>query len=766
MNILGCNRLKHRVAIGIFFAFIVGGILPARAALVPLQVSDLVSMVRFSVDSVGISLAISPDGTQVVYMTTTPFPSDEPNQKNFITNFDARYGRRQLWLQNADGDPATRIGTPTEDAWAPAWSPDGKKIAFYTGSGAHASLAIWDTTTHNGRVMGTIVSPDIPVVAPAAQWLPDSTRVLVPIPFVINDDAAIQTTTEPAVMTAPPILVLTSSSRQRIDHSDVVNRQPFTTLENVNLALVQIVTGTSVIVAREVQPLRYRISPDGTRLFYTIDRGSVSSDKNSREIFDIHVVDLRSGSSILAARDILTSIYSDSVTWSPDGSALAFIGGNLEHDSRASLAGSCYIVRLDHPGVLRRVGKRQLSRGPFLWSTDGLTIYAMNWNETGIVKIALLTGETTTLVQLKSGTFQQLSPDIFQRLSSEFRGHVYAIGKAGEGKTEVFDINLTSGNSKTVFQAFQEIRALTFSRDGTRAAYLGEDTSHPEDVWVADSHFARAHQLTALNPDIAGRTLGSAASVSWRTRSGATFDGTLLLPGDYQTGQRYPMILNVYAGDNAGTWERDTFDEGTLYYNLQLYASRGYAIFTPNSTIRVGSPMRDIADVILPGVDKIVAMGIADPHRLGVMGQSYGGYSTLSLIVQTTRFKAAVATSGTSDLITDYGFLSPDGRDNTAWAEGLQGRMGGTPWQYRDRYIENSPFFYLDRVQTPLLLEYGNDDTIVPAYDSRLTFVALRRLGKPATLVGYADEFHIIAKLSNQIDFTNRMLDWFAKYLR
>jgi dipeptidyl aminopeptidase/acylaminoacyl peptidase len=202
------------------------------------------------------------------------------------------------------------------------------------------------------------------------------------------------------------------------------------------------------------------------------------------------------------------------------------------------------------------------------------------------------------------------------------------------------------------------------------------------------------------------------------------------------------------------------------YLNLQLFASRGYAVFVPNSTLRVGHPMRDIADVILPGADKIVAMGISDPSRLGVYGLSYGGYTTLSLLVQTNRFKAAVASSGVFDLITDYGYLHSDGSDWTGGMESEQGRMGGTPWQYRTRYIENSPFFYLDRVQTPVLLEYGDLDEAVAPYNSRMTFVALRRLGKTAMLVGYANEGHILFKTSNQIDFTNRMLNWFAKYLQ
>jgi dipeptidyl aminopeptidase/acylaminoacyl peptidase len=159
-------------------------------------------------------------------------------------------------------------------------------------------------------------------------------------------------------------------------------------------------------------------------------------------------------------------------------------------------------------------------------------------------------------------------------------------------------------------------------------------------------------------------------------------------------------------------------------------------------------------------------MGIADPTRIGVMGQSYGGYGVLSLIVQSTRFKAAISMSGLSDLTSDYAYLSRDGGDWTGWAESEQGRMGGTPWQYRDRYIRNSPFFYLDRVRTPVLLEYGEEDETVPPLQSREAFVALRRLGKTATLVGYPGESHQLDKPADQIDFFNRMTSWFDTYLK
>jgi dipeptidyl aminopeptidase/acylaminoacyl peptidase len=287
---------------------------------------------------------------------------------------------------------------------------------------------------------------------------------------------------------------------------------------------------------------------------------------------------------------------------------------------------------------------------------------------------------------------------------------LYVSVRARSGEEQVHLLDLAKGTSTLVFHAFQTMSCwcgfvVSLSRDGSRAAYIGQDIAHPSDVWVADNRFATTRQLTHFNPHIERRSLGVGESVSWRAH-GTTFNGTLLLPALYNPGKRYPMLLDVYPGLKTGTDLRNSFVL-IPYANPQLFASHGYAVFIPDSVLHIGSPMRDIADVILPGVDKVIAMGIADPDRLGVFGMSYGGYGSLSLIVQTNRFKAAISEAGFSNLITVYAQMHSDGSDSTGWAENDQGRMGGTPWQYRDRYIQNSPFFYLDRVQTPILLQYG-----------------------------------------------------------
>jgi dipeptidyl aminopeptidase/acylaminoacyl peptidase len=198
---------------------------------------------------------------------------------------------------------------------------------------------------------------------------------------------------------------------------------------------------------------------------------------------------------------------------------------------------------------------------------------------------------------------------------------------------------------------------------------------------------------------------------------------------------------------------------------MQVFASRGYAVLTPDAPIQEADEMRSVADVILPGVDRFIEMGIADSARVAVLGHSWGGYEVLSLLVQTTRFKAAVMRGGMGDLPAMYGEMESSG--NARGQVLAESWMDGTLWSDQSRYIENSPIFYLDRVRTPLLIVHGAEDAAVPASSGDEVFVDLRRLGQEVEYARYAGEGHVEAgwSLANQKDYLSRVLRWFDDHL-
>lgn len=262
--------------------------------------------------------------------------------------------------------------------------------------------------------------------------------------------------------------------------------------------------------------------------------------------------------------------------------------------------------------------------------------------------------------------------------------------------------------------------------------------------------------------------MGATRLVEWRSVDGDVLHGALLLPSDYEEGNKYPLIVWVYGGAR-GSNSVNHF--GLAYgaaFNLQSLATRGYAVLFPDAPQHLGTPMIDLAKTILPGIDKVIEMGIADPDRLGVMGHSYGGYSALSLIVLTNRFKAAVIADGAGDLIGQYGQMNRDGSAfGTSITEKGQGLIGGTPWEFRDRYIENSPIFFLDRVNTALLIVNGGEDTAVAPFLGDEVFVGLRRLGKEVEYAKYSGEGHspVYWSYLNQLDVCTRVISWLNEHL-
>jgi dipeptidyl aminopeptidase/acylaminoacyl peptidase len=288
-------------------------------------------------------------------------------------------------------------------------------------------------------------------------------------------------------------------------------------------------------------------------------------------------------------------------------------------------------------------------------------------------------------------------------------------------------------------------------------------------VWIAGRDAANPRRLTTLNPKLDSVSLGTSRLIRWVTSRGDTLRGALLLPASYAPGRRYPLVVKLYAGSTLSNNVNRFGGSGPGVENFQLLSSRGYAVLLPDVPQRLGSPMKDIADAVLPALDTVVAMGVADPNAIGVTGHSYGGYSTLALITQSTRFKAAVSSAGPANLVAMYGQMGADGGAfGIGWSETGQGLMGGTPWQYRDRYVENSPITYLDRVTTPLLIVQGGIDHTVPPWQSDAVFVGLRRLGKEVAYARYDGEDHWEGTWSpaNATDYWKRVISWFDDHLK
>jgi dipeptidyl aminopeptidase/acylaminoacyl peptidase len=317
-------------------------------------------------------------------------------------------------------------------------------------------------------------------------------------------------------------------------------------------------------------------------------------------------------------------------------------------------------------------------------------------------------------------------------------------------------------------------RVVAVGPGGTRIAYVTRDSR----LFLTTYGKNAPRKLLTLNKEMGSVANSKTAIFNYKTDDGRPLKGVVLLPYGYEPGKRYPLVSVVYAGtvDSSRAFDRSLpYSEASS--NPLLLAALGYAVLAPSMPLEpmgaASDPLLDLDKGVAPAIQAVIDMGIADPNRLAVWGWSYGGYSVYGLVIQTQRFRAAIAGAGVTDLISLYGTFdhryrySPYG--GGSWLgpyilESQQFRMGVPPWTDGSRYLRNSPVAHADQVQTPLLMIQGTND-VFGAGQTEEFFAALNRLGKPVELVRYVGESHSIESPPNILDFWYRTYAWLDRFL-
>jgi dipeptidyl aminopeptidase/acylaminoacyl peptidase len=201
--------------------------------------------------------------------------------------------------------------------------------------------------------------------------------------------------------------------------------------------------------------------------------------------------------------------------------------------------------------------------------------------------------------------------------------------------------------------------------------------------------------------------------------------------------------------------------------NFTYYNSNGYIVFVPDINYRTGQPGRSAYDDIISGTMAMTKLPYVDADRMGIQGQSWGGYQVAYLVTQTGLFKAAMAGAPVSNMTSAYGGIRwESGMVRQFQYEQGQSRLGANLWENRDLYLENSPIFFVDRITTPLLIMSNDNDGAVPYYQGLELITAMRRLGKPSWLLNYNGDEHNLTKFPNRHDLSIRMDQFFDYYLK
>jgi dipeptidyl aminopeptidase/acylaminoacyl peptidase len=304
------------------------------------------------------------------------------------------------------------------------------------------------------------------------------------------------------------------------------------------------------------------------------------------------------------------------------------------------------------------------------------------------------------------------------------------------------------------------------AKNAERILFTRQDVAEFPDLWVSDPDWSSPIRLSDANPQQSRYRWATVELVEWISGDGVRLQGLVYKPEDFDPEQQYPLMVNFYERDSDNLHTHFPPIPHRSVVRPVFYASRGYIVFMPDIVYREGYPGESALDAVVPGVLQLLEEGYIDRARIGIQGHSWGGYQIAYIVTKTDLFRAAAAGAPVSNMISAYGGIRwGSGMSRMFQYERTQSRIGATLWEAPVRYIENSPIFWADRIETPLLIMHNDRDGAVPWYQGIELFVALRRLGKPAWLVNYNDAPHWPVTFAEKRDWNIRLQQYFDHYL-
>lgn len=337
-------------------------------------------------------------------------------------------------------------------------------------------------------------------------------------------------------------------------------------------------------------------------------------------------------------------------------------------------------------------------------------------------------------------------------------------------RSQLVQVNLASREIRHITKGDHAVVPLSWSTTGGRHIFMIDERERIGDIWTWAPGDAAPTRVTGVY-DYLDRTfaLPRQERIEWKGVDGVAVEGILTYPIDYKPGSRYPLVVQMHGGPEAS----DRFGWGSiLFYYQPAWAARGYAILRPNYRGSsgygnkfyrepIGGYFKNSHLDVLAGVDRVVAMGVADPDRLAMMGWSAGGHLVNKLITFTTRFKAASSGAGVANWISLYG-VSDTRSDRDLW-------LGGTLWQKNapiETYWEHSPLKYVTKARTPTLFLIGENDSRVPMSQATELSRALKAQGVPTEVHIAPNEGHDWTQPRHQLHKMNAEMEWIERHTR
>lgn len=647
---------------------------------------------------------------------------------------------RVLLIETTSGDQEWLFGDPVQVRGL-TWSPDDTQLGYFLMVGGQYQLRMYNIESGNTRSVSLGTTKEISSNSPLI-WAPDGSSVLLSLRPEAWAEEARQAF---AVMTSGPVVVQDS-------RNDFLAWDRVRNLASRQVAaLVSVSSGSveEILPEADVQGLRFGESGDFVT-YTAVKPQKTAYERNEGTEYEILklVLDGSAPESIVASSERRTN-----PNWNKAGDAFVYSEeGNvflrkLEEDSTTNLTEQ-------HRGSVSEDDSTKMSFSPMRWSPDDQDILMSS--QTGWHILSPDDGGLELVLPLEEDEESRPSRSV-QSWSEDGRYIYFTYSASAEWQRGLKRLDLQSGVIETMMLDENLYRSFNFSNDGGTVIYRMSDGNRPDEIWAASENFSERKQLTDLNSQLADLPLSKTELIEYLDIDGNTLYGILYYPVGYESGRKYPLVAEIY---------EQFFDNG-YNENMNLITAQGWFGFRPSVRFEEGFPGEAWLKAVPSAINKLVDRGIVDNDKIGVYGQSYGGYAVNLLITQTDRFAAAANVSGKVNMISFLGDSPRITTRNYRAAEIGQDRIGATLWEQPQKYIEHSAIMFADRINTPLLMLSGEGDWNVPATNQREMYYALRRLGKEVVWVNYMSGGHGAGRASSAEDFVDhweRMFDWFREY--
>jgi dipeptidyl aminopeptidase/acylaminoacyl peptidase len=524
----------------------------------------------------------------------------------------------------------------------------------------------------------------------------------------------------------------------------------------------------------------YAWSPDGKRLVFTMtqtdsgtplkpivigamhfkqDADGYIGAEQRQHLYLFDVADKR-----VQALTVDSSYNEDLPTWSADGSQIAFVRTRElgpDQDGRADID----VVESKSGAVPITVSRPYAPNTQKLaWSPDGKLIAYLQGIEP---KFNAYMQDCLWIVPAGGGTPRSLTGKLDRAVMSfAFSGDSAAIDVIVEDDDTTYPARVDLGSGSIVRTAAPSPFVVSaLSNGGGHTALLKSDDGALAEVFALEDGGLR--QLTAQNDAfLAELKLGSVETLKFKSKDGTEVHGMMVKPPSFVAGRKYPALLWIHGGPNGH--DEHSLELDGYQFEPQMFAAKGFVVLRVNyrgGSGRGGAYAKAIyadwghkeVEDLLAGVDRLVALGIADPERLAVGGWSYGGILTDYTIASDGRFKAAISGAGSGNQLSTYG--------SDQYVLQYNSELG-PPWRNTALWLKLSyPFFHADRIHTPTLFLGGEKDFNVPIIGGEQMYQSLRTLGVPAQLVIYPGQHHVFTRPSFIKDLADRMSAWLDRFV-